>query len=317
MAKAESNEIRLVRVYNAPVELVWECYTEVKHKANWWGPRGFTISTKSKDLRPGGNWVYTMHGPDGKDWPNFTTYHVVDKYSKLVYDHGASAADQKPLFRVTVTFEELNGKTTMEMTMALESEAAAKEISKHIKQAGGNSTWDRLAEYLEEEQTKNDIFVINRTFEAAVATIFEMWTKPEYLSRWLAPVGFTMKVLQGEIKAGSETFYSMGDGDTTMYGKMFYKEINPVTRLVYTQQFSDKDQNLSRHPHAPTWPATMKSTITFAEESPNQTRVTVKWEVYGDATVEECKMFHDAKSGMTQGWTGSFDKLEELLKRNT
>ncbi len=314
MAKGKPNEIKLVRVFDAPVKLVWECYTSDKHKAHWWGPRGFTITTKSKDVRPGGTWVYTMHGPDGKEWPNYTTYHVVEEHSKLVYDHGASAADQKPLFRVTVTFEEFKGKTVMDMTMALESEAAAKEIAKHIKHAGGNSTWDRLAEYLVEEQTKNDIFVINRSFEAPIATMFGMWTKAEHLSQWLAPTGFTMKVIKGEMKAGSEIFYSMTNGEITMFGKIFYQEISHVTRLVYTQQFSDKDGNMGRHPHAPPWPATMRSTILFAEEGPNETRVTVNWVVYGDATAEERKMFHDAKSGMTQGWTGSFDKLEELIR---
>ncbi|MEZ6045243.1 MAG: SRPBCC domain-containing protein [Planctomycetaceae bacterium] len=54
----------------------------------WWGPRGFTLTHHSKDLRPGGTWHYTMHGPDGTDYPNMTLYHEVEKYKKLVYDHG-------------------------------------------------------------------------------------------------------------------------------------------------------------------------------------------------------------------------------------
>lgn len=64
---------------------------------------------------------------------------------------------------------------------------------------------------------------------------------------------------------------------------------------------------------APTWPETMLTTIVLAEESPSQTRVTVNWEIYGSATPEEIEAFSSAKGGMTQGWTGSFDKLEECL----
>src|SRR3954467_8093001 len=110
---SKPNEIRLIRVFDAPVPAVWDAWTDPEQVAKWWGPRGFSITTHSKDLRPGGHWNYTMHGPDGTDWPNKTTYHEVEKYSRLVYDHGASE-NTPPLFRVTVTFEEMKGKTKMD-----------------------------------------------------------------------------------------------------------------------------------------------------------------------------------------------------------
>src|SRR5688572_23382790 len=82
------NELTLTRIYDAPVEAVWEAWTDEKQVAQWWGPRGFSLTTHSKDLRPGGHWRYTMHGPDGVDYPNDTHYHEVEKHSRLVYDHG-------------------------------------------------------------------------------------------------------------------------------------------------------------------------------------------------------------------------------------
>src|SRR4051812_9458556 len=117
-AKNKPNEIYITRLYDAPVKMVWEAWVDPKQVAKWWGPRGFTITTKHKDVKPGGKWVYTMHGPDGVDWPNSTLFHEVEKYSRLVYDHGGNE-NQPPLFRVTVNFSEKNGKTLMEMTMAL------------------------------------------------------------------------------------------------------------------------------------------------------------------------------------------------------
>ena len=126
MAKPESNEIRIVRVYDAPVKLVWEAWTDPAQVAQWWGPRGFTLTTHSKDLRVGGIWHYTMHGPDGKDWINKTLYHEVVPYAKLVYDHGGND-EQAPLFRVTATFKDLgNDRTELVMTMALPTPEAAK-----------------------------------------------------------------------------------------------------------------------------------------------------------------------------------------------
>ena len=312
MAAAKPNEIRIIRVYDAPAKLIWTVWTEDKHIVKWWGPRGFTLTTKSKDLRPGGKWIYTMHGPDGVDYPNITTYHEVEPYKKLVYDHGGNE-ERARLFTVTVTFEEHKGKTVMDMTMTLDTPEAAKEIKQFIKKAGGNATWDRLAEYLENQQSGKDPFVINRTFEAPIEKVFEMWTNPSLFSKWLPPVGFTMEYLNTDLRQDGTTFYKMSNDQMTHYGKMNYKEINPVHRLVYTQCFTDESGNLSKPPFEKNWPDMMLVTVTFTEEGPGETRVTVASEVYGEATEVERKIFHDAKGGMTMGWSGSFDKLEDLL----
>jgi uncharacterized protein YndB with AHSA1/START domain len=311
-AKTKSNQINITRVYDAPVKAVWDAWTDPKQVAQWWGPRGFTITTHSKDLRPGGKWVYTMHGPDGTDYPNDTHYLEVEKHAKLVYDHGAND-DRPPLFRVTVLFSESAGKTTMQMTMTLATPEAAEETRKFIKKAGGNSTWDRLAEYLAKEDSGKDQFVINRTFDAPLDLMFQMWTDPRHFSQWLAPTGFTMEFIRADIKPGGNTFYFMTNGDIKMYGRAHYLEVQKPDRLVYTQEFCDEKENLSRHPKAPTWPATMLTTVKLTPEGPDQTRVTVTWETYGPTTREELETFINARTGMTQGWTGSFDKLESHL----
>lgn len=313
-AKNKTNEIKITRLYDAPVKAVWDAWTDPKQVAQWWGPRGFTLTTHSKDLRVGGSWVYTMHGPDGVDYPNKTIYYEVEKYSRLVYDHGGSD-DRPPLFRVTVTFAEVKGKTKMDMTMTLPTAEAAEETRKFVKKAGGNATWDRLAEYLDKESSGKEKFVINRTFNAPLATMFEMWSNPKHFAKWLAPTGFNMTFVRSDIKPGGSTFYYMDNGaGMKMYGRAEYLEIKSPDRMVYTQQFCDDKENITRHPMAPTWPATMLTTVTLAAEGDDQTRVTVEWEPYGPCTPEELDTFIKAKGGMTMGWTGSFDKLDEVLE---
>lgn len=312
-AKNKSNEIQITRIYDAPVQAVWDAWTDPEQAAQWWGPRGFTLTTHSKDLRPGGSWTYTMHGPDGVDYPNKALYHEVEKHAKLVYDHGAND-DRPPLFRVTVLFSEIGGKTRMDMSMGLATPEAADEMRKFIKQAGGNATWDRLAEYLEKESSGKEKFVINRTFNAPLETMFEMWTNPEHFSRWLPPTGFEMQFIRADIKPGGGSFYCMtGNGGVKMYGRAEYLKIEKPNCIVYTQQFCDENGKVSRHPMAPTWPETMLTTVQLTEEDADQTRVTVTWEAYGAVTAEELDTFVKSKGGMTMGWTGSFDKLETYL----
>jgi uncharacterized protein YndB with AHSA1/START domain len=314
-AKNKSNEIRITRVYDAPVEIVWDAWTDPAQVAQWWGPRGFTLTTHSKDLRPGGHWAYTMHGPDGTDYQNKTLYFEVEEHAKLVYDHGGND-DRPPMFRVTVLFSESNGKTTMDMRMALPTPEAAEETRQFIKKAGGDSTWDRLAEFLGKESSGKEKFVIARSFEAPLDVMFDMWTKPEHFARWLPPTGMEMEFLRSDIRPGGSTFYVMtNNADLKMYGRAEYLKIEKLNCIVYTQQFCDENEKISRHPKVPTWPSTMLTTVQLSEEGPDRTRVTVTWEPYGPTTPEELAAFINMKAGMTQGWTGSFDKLEALLSK--
>lgn len=313
-AKPESNVIRLTRVYDAPVRAVWDAWTDPAQVGQWWGPRGFTITTHSKDLRPGGHWSYTMHGPDGTDYANTTLYHEVEECARLVYDHGGND-ERKPLFRVTVLFSETDGKTTLDLSFVLATAEAAREIRAVIKKAGGDSTWDRLAEFLEERSTGRSKFVINRAFDAPLDRLFELWTNPVHLAKWLPPTGAEMQFLEADIRTGGRAFFVMtAPGGVTMYGRTEYLEITPPDRIVYTQQFCDeKNEQVTRHPLAPTWPATMRTTVLLTSEAPDRTRVTLTWEPHGAVTAEELDTFKQSRGSMTQGWTGSFDKLEETL----
>lgn len=310
-SKSKPNELYLERIFDAPVKMVWEAWIDPEQVGKWWGPRGFTITTHSKDVRTGGSWSYIMHGPDGVNYPNETKYLEVVKYSKMVYDHGGFK-DKPPMFRVTVIFTELAGKTKMEMTMAFSTAEVAAQSKIFIKKANGNSTWDRLAEYL----SPTDNFIINRSFEAPIDLLFEMWTDPKHFSEWLPPTGFTMKFLKADVKVGGTIFYCMsGANDMKMYGKVNYLEITKPHRIVYTQIFCDENEKVSRHPMAQTWPETMLTTIQLFKEGDNQTRVKVTWAPYGKTTKEEVETFIAARGGMTQGWTGSFDKLDEYLAK--
>jgi len=313
-ARNKPNEIRITRVYDAPVSAVWSAFTDPAEAAHWWGPRGFTLTTHSKDLRAGGTWHYTMHGPDGVDYPNIAVYHVVEERRKLVYDHGATE-DRPPLFRVTALFSESQGKTTLDMTMALATAEEAAATRKFIKQAGGNSTWDRLAEYLDETGKDRTCFVINRSFDVPIEAVFDRWVDPKHLVRWQPPVGFEMTILRGGIRAGGDLFFRMSNGKGVTFHACFdYREIDRPRRIVYVQRFCDERENEMRFPGMPEFPAVLQTTVTFVPEGEDATRVTVRSDVHDEISGREMTAFRNERAGMTQGWNGSFDQLESMLE---
>ena len=138
-------EIAATRVFDAPRSLVWTVWTDPKHLAEWWGPNGFTTTTKVFDLRPGGEWLFTMHGPDGTDYRNDITFTVIIGPERLEYDHGPS-----PVFHTTVTFaEESERKTKLSMTALFPTVAERdRTVEKFGAIEGMKQTLGRLEEYL-------------------------------------------------------------------------------------------------------------------------------------------------------------------------
>jgi uncharacterized protein YndB with AHSA1/START domain len=101
-----------VREFEAPHDLVFSAWTDPRHLAQWWGPNGFTTTTHSFDLRPGGVWCFVMHGPDGRDYQNRITFDEVMPPERIVYRHGGD--DVEPVqFKATVIFEDIGGRTRM------------------------------------------------------------------------------------------------------------------------------------------------------------------------------------------------------------
>ncbi|MDO8633937.1 MAG: SRPBCC family protein [archaeon] len=143
-------ELTLTRILDAPRELVWVAWTDPAHVANWWGPNGFTNSIRKMDVRANGEWLFTMHGPDGGDYPNKIVFTKVEKPKFLAYKHSGDYNTKDVKFEVKVTFEEVNGKTRVTMRSVFESSEELDRVEKgHGAIEGGKQTLTRLGEYLE------------------------------------------------------------------------------------------------------------------------------------------------------------------------
>ncbi len=148
-ASAE-REIVISRIFDAPRELVWNAWTDPKHVVKWWGPRGFTTTIEEMDVRPGGVWRHTMHGPDGANYPNKSVFTEVVKHERIVFSHsGGKEGGPGANFQATWTFEEQGGKTKLTMRMVFGSAQERNQVVKDFGAIeGGKQTLERLAEHL-------------------------------------------------------------------------------------------------------------------------------------------------------------------------
>jgi uncharacterized protein YndB with AHSA1/START domain len=149
-AASETAELVFTRIYDAPRELVFDAWTIPKHTAQWWGPDGFTTTTRSVDVRPGGVWRFVMHGPDGTDYENRIIYDEIVRPERLVYSHGGGEDVEPVTFQTTVTFEAHGGKTKLTLRMVFPSAAERDRVAaKYGAVEGANQTLGRLAKHLE------------------------------------------------------------------------------------------------------------------------------------------------------------------------
>ncbi len=86
-------EIVMSRVISAPRELVFEAFTQVRHLSRWWGPEGFSTTTRSFEFRVGGAWDFVMHGPDGTDYQEWITWREIVPPERIALLHGESRDD--------------------------------------------------------------------------------------------------------------------------------------------------------------------------------------------------------------------------------
>ncbi|MET0245103.1 MAG: SRPBCC domain-containing protein [Flavitalea sp.] len=147
--KQEDNVLIHTRLLNAPRELVWEVWTNPDHIKEWWGPDGFSLTTKSMHVEPGSNWQFVMHGM-GQDWQNKIEYTEVIKPSLLTYRHTGERSDEYN-FTVTILFEEHEGKTMLTMKSIFSSKEIIDELNRKVNAIeGGKQTLNRLTGYVEQ-----------------------------------------------------------------------------------------------------------------------------------------------------------------------
>ena len=221
-------EFTITREFAAPRELVFQTWTDAKHVAQWWSPKGFTNPVCEWDARPGGDIYVVMHAPNGVRYPMGGQFREVVAPERLVLTTGALDEKGNLMFELlhTVTFVEENGQTTITIRSRVikTSPGAGKYIGGF--EAGMSQSLERLAGRIE-----NLPLVVERSFDAPVAKVWQALTDVEAMRHWF----FELKEFRPVV--GFEFGFSVEHEGTTFVHRCRVTEAVPQQRLAYTWRY--------------------------------------------------------------------------------
>ncbi|HTW33209.1 MAG TPA: SRPBCC family protein [Rhizomicrobium sp.] len=294
------------RLFDAPRDLVFEAWTHPNHLSHWWGPAGFSITTRAFDFRPGGVWRLVMHGPDGRDYQNHITFDEIVAPERISFHHSDADGAESAHHRTVVTFEDAGGKTKLTMRLVFSSAEERDRVVREYGAAEGlKQTVGRLGDYVagwEGNAGLEKHVTLSRFFKAPRALVFEAFTNPKHLAQWWGPKGFVNPVCEIDARPGGAILIHMemegGHFSHPMTG--IVHEVKPPERFVFTAVARGAQNEALLESH---------TTITFHEEG-GGTRLTVEARAKGLVPMARMML-----AGMREGWSQSLDKLEALVVR--
>lgn len=243
------HEVRIERVFEAPIDLVFDCFTDADHLRRWWGPLGCQNDIYALDAKPGGEISLRMAGP-GYDHVMGGEYVEIERPRRLVF---LTKAFQAPgggwgiVNRNTITFESLesgDGPAATRMVLHTLVERAEGELVLGAL-AGMRAGWGQSLERLGElvgGGGKTDIEVgdrsitLARAFDAPRERVWDALTRPELFAQWF--VAGAGRDLEMEVRPGGRWSLKTDgpDGAEHRFWGQF-SEVERPSRLVMTQGF--------------------------------------------------------------------------------
>ena len=137
--------------------------------------------------------------------------------------------------------------------------------------------------------------VVTRVFDAPRRIVFQAWTEPDRVARWLGPPGFTIAYCTMDVRPGGAFRLCLRSPSGAEYWRQgIYREVIAPERLVYTFAWADAAGN----PHYET-----VVTVIFAERA-DRTAVTLHQSIFKSVAAR------DEHQG---DWSKELQRLAEYL----
>jgi uncharacterized protein YndB with AHSA1/START domain len=318
-APAGKQEIIVTRTYNAPRELVYKALTDPKLIPEWWGPRYLTTKVDKMELKPGGQWRFIQHDPNGNIHRFRGVYHTAKSPELLIYTMEWDGMPNHVMLNID-RFEERGSMTIYTSRSIFET----REDRDGMLQTGMESGTKEVTERINELLTKliqqgamksvmkplagnGRSIKITREFNAPREKVWQSWTNPDKYMCWSGPKDFTAPFARIDLRVGGKYLSCMRSPDGKDYWSTgTYKEIVEPNRFVCTDSFADEYGNIvpaTYYGAGSDIPLEMEVEVTL-EDIGGKTRMTLEHRGFPEGEIlEETK----------EGWNQSFDKLAECL----
>ncbi|MBI4911930.1 MAG: SRPBCC family protein [Acidobacteria bacterium] len=130
---------RHLRELPASPAAVFAAFEDPARLARWWGPAGFTNTFHTFEFRPGGTWLFTMHGPDGTDYPNESKFLEIVPGARVRIQHV-----NQPHFELCIELEPQGAGTRLSWVGTFENPDFAEKMRAFLESANEQNL-DRLA----------------------------------------------------------------------------------------------------------------------------------------------------------------------------
>jgi len=236
-------DLVLTRTLSAPRALIWRCWTEPAHLAQWFVPRPHRVVSCDLDVRVGGR-CDTVFEVDGQTMPNRGVYLEVTEGEKLVftdtYTEGWKPAPE-PFMTAIVTFADAPGGGTTYTAIARHRNAAS---ARQHAEMGFHDGWGTVARQLDahaaelgvgdDPDTAARTMRIEREIAAPLAAVWEALTDPAALPQWWGPDGFRCRTARIDLREGGAWVFDMIGPDGTIYPNhhRFTRHV-PLMRIDY------------------------------------------------------------------------------------
>src|SRR5579863_4767115 len=157
---------------------------------------------------------------------------------------------------------------------------------------------------MSDKTISKDVIVVERTFDAPLALIWQLWTQPELFKTWYGPKGFTVPVAEMDVRVGGKHLFCMqtADSNRKMWSTGEYTDIVLHQRLVFTDSLADEQGNV-----------VSPSFYGMKGDYPITTEVTVLLEDLDGRTKMVMKHTGVPASAIA-GWEQAFTKMADYLE---
>ncbi len=313
----EALTMTLVADFAAPIERVWNAFTDPRQLELFWGPPGWPATFTAFDLSIGGRAKYQMTSPQGETSRGTWEFLAIDAPRRLELldafaNEDGDVLEGTPVMRVTFDFASTDGGTRLTNVSYFETADALEQIIAFGAIEGSTQALNQLDRVLEglrayaqgkgtQTELLDDVHVrITRMIEGPRDLVWRAHTEPELMKQWLlGPDGWQMTVCEVDPRVGGRYRYAWAP-DEGVEGAPFGFDGETLVmevprRSVTTEHMTDTD-----------FPSTLND-LSLREED-GATLITVLIE-YPDKDTRDMVL----ATGMTDGMETSYARLEKVI----